>query len=165
MKELLLQYARYNAWANKRIIDVLLKLSDEKLEQIIVSSFPSLKDTVYHMWSAEFIWLQRLELTEQPVWIEDSFGGSFAEACADWQKVSQVVIDFVSRQYDDRAFEHILQYYSRQKKSFKTPVAGVLQQIFNHSTYHRGQLVTMLRQAGVKKIPNTDMLTFLQNPK
>src|SRR5689334_2114676 len=110
MKELLLQYARYNAWANKRIIDVLLKLSNEKLEQIIVSSFPSLKDTVYHMWSAEFIWLQRLELTERPVWIEDGFEGSFADACEDWQKVSQVLISFVSRQYDDRALEHVLQY-------------------------------------------------------
>jgi uncharacterized damage-inducible protein DinB len=59
----------------------------------------------------------------------------------------------------------VLQYYTRQKKSFKTPVSGVLLHIFNHATYHRGQLVTMLRQAGEKKIPGTDMITFLANPK
>lgn len=165
MKELLLQYAQYNQWANKKLIDVLLKAKAEQLEQIIVSSFPSLKDTVYHMWSAEYVWLQRLELAEQPIWMEDHFEGSFADACAAWQKTSQALIDFVSRQYDDRAFAHVLQYYNRQKQSFKTPVSGVLQHIFNHGAYHRGQLVTMLRQAGIKKIPGTDMILFLRNPK
>lgn len=164
MKELLLQYARYNQWANKKFIDAVLDLDDEKLEQSITSSFSSIRETVYHMWSAEFIWLQRLELTENPVWIQDSFEGTVAEACTNWQKASQALIDFISRQYDDRSFEHVLQYYTRQKKSFKTPVSGVLLHVFNHATYHRGQLVTMLRQAGEKKIPGTDMITFLANP-
>jgi len=165
MKDLLLQYARYNQWANHRFIDVLLTLDEEKLELQIASSFSTIRETVYHMWSAEFIWLQRLELTENPVWIEDIFKGSFAEACANWQTVSKGIIDFISRQYDDRSFEHVLQYYTRQKKSFKTPVSGVLLHVFNHATYHRGQLVTMLRQAGEKKIPGTDMITFLANPR
>jgi len=165
MKELLLQYARYNHWANSRIIEVLLSLDEEKLELPIASSFSTIKATVYHTWSAEFIWLQRLELTEQPVWIAEEFNGSFAEACAQWQKISQAIIDFVARQYDDRSFGHVLQYYNRQKKSFKTPVSDVLMHMFNHGTYHRGQLVTMLRQAGEKKIPGTDFISFAHNSK
>jgi uncharacterized damage-inducible protein DinB len=28
--------------------------------------------------------------------------------------------------------------------------------VFNHGTYHRGQLVNMLRQLGIEKIPPTD---------
>src|SRR4051812_23802194 len=104
MKETLLQLARYNVWANKLIIDVLLKLEEEDLDREIASSFSTLKTTVYHTWSAEFIWLQRLQLTEHPVFIGDIFKGTFAEACADWQKVSETLVQFIERQFDDRGF-------------------------------------------------------------
>jgi uncharacterized damage-inducible protein DinB len=41
-------------------------------------------------------------------------------------------------------------------------VYHVLHHIFNHSTYHRGQLVTMLRQLGSKDIPATDFIAFVK---
>jgi uncharacterized damage-inducible protein DinB len=34
-----------------------------------------------------------------------------------------------------------------------------MQHLVNHSTYHRGQVVTMLRQAGVKPVA-TDLIAF-----
>jgi uncharacterized damage-inducible protein DinB len=162
MKELLLQYAQYNAWANKRIIDATLKSGDGAIDKEIVSSFPSLKATVYHTWSAEFIWLQRLQLAEHPVWKESEFDGTYEEACSDWQGVSAALIQFVQKQYDDRALEHMLMYYDRKKSAHKMEVCYVLQHVFNHSTYHRGQMVTMLRHAGVTDIPGTDFITFVR---
>ncbi len=160
MKELLQQYARYNIWANKLLIDVLQKLDNEQLDAEIQSSFPSIRKTVYHMWSAEDIWLQRLQLAEQPVWAESVFSGGFETALGKWQDTSAGILAFVEKQYNDDSFRHILQYYNLKKISFKVPVSTVLMQVFNHATYHRGQLVTMLRQAGVKKIPGTDFHTF-----
>ncbi len=160
MKELLQQYARYNIWANKQLIDVLQKLDNEQLDAEIPSSFPSIRKTVYHLWSAEDIWLQRLLLAEQPVWAESVFEGSFDEVLGKWKDTSAALLAFVEKQYNDESFRHILQYYNLKKISFKVPVSTVLMQVFNHATYHRGQLVTMLRQAGVKKIPGTDFHTF-----
>lgn len=160
MKDLLLQYARYNVWANKRIIDVLLKIDEDLLDKAVESSFPSIRETVYHMWSADFIWLQRLELTENPVWIAKLFKGSFAEACEDWQKVGATLVSFIERKYDDKALEHVMQYYSMDKKSFKNPEYASLLHVFNHATYHRGQLVTMLRQLNITSIPSTDFIAF-----
>ena len=140
----------------------MLKLEDEKLDKEIISSFPSLRDTAYHIWGAEFLWLQRLQLTEQPVYMPYIFKGTFEEACTDWQQVLQVLIDFISGQYDDKGLEHVFQYYNSEKKSFKNSVCEALQHVFNHSTYHRGQLVTMLRQLGLEKIPETDFTAFLR---
>lgn len=160
MKELLLHYAQYNAWANKKMIDALLKIDAEDVDKQITSSFPSVKETVYHCWGAEFIWLQRLELEEKPVWIPDTFEGTFDEACREWQLVSEAVQQFVKKQYDDKAFEHVLQYYDRKKKSNKMQVSTVLLHVCNHATYHRGQLVTMMRQLGIKKLPSTDFSTY-----
>ena len=162
MKELLIQYARYNAWANKRIIDMLSKLDDEVIaEKEFISSFPTIQATVYHIWSAEFIWLQRLQLTENPVWIDAVFKGSYEEACREWQEVSKVLIQYVEKQYDDRAFEHVFQFYDRTKESYKFQVYTALNHVFNHSAQHRGQIISMLRQAGVTKIPSIDLCTFV----
>ena len=160
MKELLLQYAQYNVWANKLILDAIVKLDNGAVDTEVMSSFPSVRATVLHVWSAEYIWLQRLQLAEHPVWVQGDFSGTFEEACNAWQKTSAELIQFVEKQYDDRSLEHVLQFYDRQKVSHKMPVYQVLQHVFNHSTQHRGQLITMLRQLGATKIPGTDFIGF-----
>lgn len=142
------------------MIEVLRALDEETLDREMVSSFPSIRKTVYHSWCAEQIWLDRLMLKENPVWMETVFTGDFDTACSLWQEASANLLDFVNRQFDDRAFDHVTEYYDLKKRSHKTPVKIILQHVFNHATYHRGQLVTMLRQAGVKQIPQTDLIVF-----
>jgi uncharacterized damage-inducible protein DinB len=161
MKELLLQYAKYNVWANTRLTTVISKLDAGLAEKEIVSSFPSIKATAMHTWCAEAIWLQRLNLVEKPLWMEKVFTGTFEEALSEWLKTSEQLVAFVERQFEDRGFEHMLQYYNLQKRPMKLPVFTVLTQAFNHSSYHRGQLVTMLRQIGVTKIPSLDLVQFV----
>jgi uncharacterized damage-inducible protein DinB len=161
MKEALLQFARYNIWANKLMIDALLKLNATQLDMEITSSFNTIRKTVLHSYAAEYIWLQRLQLAENPVWAGNDTDMAIADVCADWLKVSEALAAFVEKQFDDRALEHVVQYYNMQKQLFKTPVYQVLQHTFNHATYHRGQLITMLRQAGVTKIPSTDYIKMI----
>jgi uncharacterized damage-inducible protein DinB len=165
MKELLLQYARYNIWANKLMIDITLAQDVAILDTEVVSSFPSLRQTVYHTWGAESIWLQRLQLAEHPVWEPTEFAGTFEEACAAWQQASNDLLQFVEKQYDDSALIHVFQYYDLKKNSYKTPVYQALHHVFNHGTYHRGQLITMLRQLGVTKLPSTDFITYVRHVK
>lgn len=160
MKELLGQYARYNIWANAKLAAVLLKLTEEQLDREIQSSFSSIRKTVYHMWSAEDIWLQRLSLVEQAVWAEHTFNGSFKDAIDNWTAASKGLAAFVDKQFSDDSFQHVMQYYNLKKQSAKLPVHVSLMQVLNHATYHRGQLVTMLRQIGVKKIPQTDYFVY-----
>ncbi len=162
MKDLLLKYAQYNVWANDLLIDVLLGLSEQQLDQEIVSSFPSIRKTVYHTWSAEHIWFQRLSLVEHPTWMEGGFFGTFSEACHNWKAASADLQHFTANLYDEKALTHEFMYYDLKKNPHKTPVNQTLLHVFNHSTNHRGQLITMLRQAGVKKIPQTDFIAFVR---
>ena len=162
MKDLLLKYAQYNVWANNLMIDVLLGLEEEQIDREVVSSFPSIRKTVYHTWSAESIWWQRLTLVEHPSWNEATFEGSFKDACENWKEASAQLVLFVEKLYDDRALNHVFQYYDLKKNSHKSPVNLTLMHVFNHSTSHRGQLITLLRQAGVKKIPQTDFIAFVR---
>jgi len=160
MKALLLEFGKYNQWANNRLIDVLIKLDDTIWEKEIVSSFPGLKKTILHIWSAENIWLQRLLLTENPVWVQDVFTGGNNELVTHWQKTSTDLTLFIEKQHNENAFTHILEFYDRSKKQHKTEVYKVLQHTFNHSNFHRGQLITMLRQLQITKLPSTDFIIY-----
>jgi uncharacterized damage-inducible protein DinB len=165
MKETLLLYARYNIWANKKVNDMLLAQSDAVLDMEIPSSFPSLRQTVYHMWGAEDIWLQRLLLAEKPLWKPKGFEGSFAEAVKQWSDASAALLAFIEAQRNDAALTHVIQYYNMKGEYSKIQVAHVLLHVFNHATYHRGQLITMMRQAGISTIPNTDLFNFANGKK
>ncbi len=161
MKETLLQFARYNIWANKLMIDAILKLSPEQVDKEITSSFNTIRKTVLHSYAAEYIWLQRLQLAENPVWAGNDIDSTIATTGNRWQEVSLALSIFVEKQFDDNAMEHVLQFYDLQKQSHKIPVFKVLLHVFNHATYHRGQLITMLRQAGETKIPRTDFIHWV----
>ena len=160
MKELLLKYAQYNLWANNLFIEILLKLEPNQLDKELVSSFRTIKATSYHIWSAEYIWLQRLQLVEHPVWVAGEYPGSFEDACTQWKKASEGLVQFTEKQYDDLALTHVFQFYDLKKVSYKMQVNMVLQHVFNHSASHRGQLVTMLRQVDETKIPRSDFIVF-----
>ncbi len=150
--------AKYNLWANSRMIEVIAKLPVEKLDTELVSSFPTIHKTVWHCVRAENIWLQRLNLVENPVWMDDS-ERVINELCDMWLGSSKELVAFTEKQFDDNSFTHVFQFY-RDKQPHKMQVGHTLLHAFNHNTYHRGQLVTMLRQVGIARIPSTDMSVF-----
>jgi uncharacterized damage-inducible protein DinB len=159
MKEIILPLASYNVWANQLMAQALVSLPEETTTRELPSSFNSLLKTVLHMLDAESIWWQRVKLSERIVIPSENFNGNMHEA------VNQLLQ--VSRQWQEwvqNAQEHMLQhefiYHNSKKEQFKQPVWQMLIHLFNHGTYHRGQLITMLRQAGVEKIPQTDFIVF-----
>jgi uncharacterized damage-inducible protein DinB len=159
MKPLLQQYAAYNVWANQRLFDCINNLSDDQINREIASSFSSIHKTVLHMWFAEDIWWQRLKLAEQPVSNADLFTGSFSELQQQCNRQSGEWATWVAEATEVQ-LTHVFAYQNSKKEQFKQPVYEMLLHVFNHGTYHRGQLVTMLRQLGVAKIPPTDFIVF-----
>jgi uncharacterized damage-inducible protein DinB len=158
MKELLQQYAAYNIWATKLLTDRINKLSDEEISRETVSSFPSLYKTLQHMWLAEEIWWKRLKLMENIVLESEKFTGTFNEMVDILAKQSQLYKDWIDGATETQLL-HVFAFV-RNKEQYKMPVYQMLHHVFNHATYHRGQLVTMLNQLGADKIPGTDFSTY-----
>jgi uncharacterized damage-inducible protein DinB len=159
MKELLLSYAAYNAWANGLLLDVIRVLPEETQRKEVVSSFPSLRATLLHLMDAESMWWQRLQLQEKVTRPSETFEGDGRMLAAAIQQLDQQWLEYVTRS-GEHVLEHVFHYQNTKREQFKQPVWQMLQHLFNHSTYHRGQLVTMLRQVGVEKIPGTDYIAF-----
>lgn len=159
MKELLLSYARFNAWANEQLLQAVLTLPEEQWSREVPSSFPSLRKTLLHVIDSESIWWQRIQLQEKIVRPSDSFGGDGAAIAQALRRIDQQWLDFVQKS-GEHMFSHEFIYFDLRKQQQKSRVSDVLLHLFNHGTYHRGQLVTMLRQLGVTTIPATDYILW-----
>lgn len=159
MKELLQQLAAYNIWANQRILEIILNLPEEKQQQELPSSFKSLYHTVLHIWNAENVWWQRMKLQERITKPFDSFKGTMDELANELLQQNRQWQEWVNNA-TDAALDHVFQYQTFEKEQFKQPIFQMLLHVFNHGTYHRGQLINMLRQLGVQKLPDTDFIIW-----
>ena len=159
MKELLRQYAAYNAWANRKLFELILTLSEEKHTAEVPCSFPSLHKTILHMHDAESIWWQRLKMQERIVVPSETMKGKLPEIANSLLNQSKQWEEWVNTA-SDQSLDHVCQYQNSKREHFKQPVYQMVMQVCNHGTYHRGQLVSMLRQLGVEKIPQTDFIVW-----
>lgn len=148
----------YNYWANSRFHEVFLEMPSELADAEVQSSFAGLGPTVEHIAGAEFIWLQRLQNIDVKGF--PAFDGQqFPDE--KWLASSQDLIKFAEalKQED---FEKPIEYRNLKGEAFSNTVGGIIQHLVNHGTFHRGQLVSILRILGWKKIPSTDYIVWLR---
>ncbi len=151
------RYATYNEWANKAMAAWLSEASNAEMDMDIESSFKSLRSTALHIWSAEYLWLQVLKDEPYDDNPTKSFDGSTAELIAGWLATSAAFKDYV-----DKLKPADLESTRGDDPDKALRVDDIIQHCMNHSTYHRGQLITMGRQAGLADPPRTDFIYFVR---
>lgn len=157
---LMKRYADYNLWANQQMAKWLEGASEEAFNRQIESSFKSLKTTVSHIWNAEYLWLQIMKGEEVEKSPAKDFVGSKNQFLKAWlsesKKFSEYLNGMTSEQFQD--------YRSRSSGKGSMRMVDMIQHCLNHSTYHRGQLITMGRQAGLAEPPRTDFIYYVGLP-
>jgi uncharacterized damage-inducible protein DinB len=152
-----IDYADYNIWGNNRFIESLSKLNEDLLNQKIEASFPSIMKTISHIWMAEMGWLSRLEGKGWETSEISNFSGDAYEMFKSWQATSQSFRDFVEKTDLEQKLE-----FEHKGQSFSIPFREIAQTVFNHGSYHRGQIVIMMRQLGITEIPKTDYIEWVR---
>ncbi|MSO21547.1 MAG: damage-inducible protein DinB [Acidobacteria bacterium] len=153
----------YDCWANARLLDAVGKLQQGEFLREMGSSFPSVRDTLVHLVSAEWVWLQRWKGTSlQRHFDTATFPTPDSIRC--WlTKVESEQSKFInSLTQDELLSPH--SYSNFEGKSFAEPLWQQLTHRVNHSTYHRGQVTTMLRQLGATAVALDMIAYFRQNP-
>lgn len=159
MKEILLQLSAYNMWANQLLLDAINQLPEEKQKQEVPGSFKSLYATVLHILDAESIWWQRMKLQERITRPGDDFNGNMNDLANNLLHQNRQWNKWIINA-NEHQLQHVFQYRNSKREQFKQPIYQMLLHVFNHGTYHRGQLVNILRQVGEKKIPGTDFIKW-----
>ena len=150
----------YNAWANQRMFDAVSGLSPEELNRDLKSSFPSVRETLVHLISAEWIWLSRWKGVSPSKAPENWDVSSFESLQYIWNEVNRDLTKFVSNLAETDLNKEIA-YQNIKGDRFSDPLLRMMRHVVNHSTYHRGQITTMLRQLGKESIP-TDLIVFFR---
>lgn len=149
----------YNSWANHRILEACAPLSNEEFTRHNGSSFPSIRDTLAHICGAEWIWLERWNGRAPTSGIPAATDyPDFETLKRRWTEVDSDLLGYVASLRPDDV-NRIVQGKSLAGVPFSQPLTQCLQHLANHSTYHRGQVTTMLRQLGAKPA-TTDLIVF-----
>jgi uncharacterized damage-inducible protein DinB len=157
-KSVLLKMAQYNVWANKQVTDWLLNLTPAQYTRELVSSFTSIEKTTVHIAGAEKIWHERWLGIKEP-FLQDNFNGDKQSLFTLWQNASLAIQDFVFK-IDEKELNNNFSFLRLNGEQLSNGFADSILHVLNHSTYHRGQLVTMLRQVNFTAVSSTDFITF-----
>jgi uncharacterized damage-inducible protein DinB len=157
---LLKDYAVYNLWANRTLIDWLKTKPSRLMEREIASSFPCIMATVVHIWDVQRSWLGHLK--QQPVksFRMEGFSGTLAEAFEGILEHSAQFADYVNA-LDESQMAAGCRFSIPYVGEHTIPAFEIIHHTMNHSTYHRGQLVTIGRQLGLTDAPMTDYMFYL----
>ncbi|MBW7935180.1 MAG: DinB family protein [Gemmatimonadaceae bacterium] len=150
----------YNQWANALMWDAAAALTAAQRETIIPSSFPSVHKTLAHIASAEWIWLQRWlgeSPSAPPAW---AIAGDFAAVRAELTAVETARDAYLDSLGDEDLAREVV-YRTLAGAAGSNPLGELMRHVVNHSSYHRGQVATMLRQLGATP-PSTDYVLYLR---
>ena len=169
----------YNRWASRRLFAALDKLSEQQFATQVQSSFPSIRETVFHILFAEWLWLKRWQGTSPrstlpdpdaspATWDTLSPGGRpsakdlamLPALKAFANSIEQERKDFL-RGLNDDVLQAPLQFSDMAGTPYAEPLVHLMQHVANHSSYHRGQVTTLLRQLGAETAA-LDMVYFFR---
>ncbi|MFY9570098.1 MAG: DinB family protein [Blastocatellia bacterium] len=156
---------QYNRWANARMLDAASKLTVEDFTKDLKSSHRSLRDTLSHTLAAEWIWLERWKGTSPKALLNPADFPTVESVRARWASVDDDYVAFIN-QLADASLGTVIAYTNTKGERWEYPLGRMMQHLANHSSYHRGQVTTMLRQLGAAVSP-VDLLVFMdvQNKK
>jgi len=159
LKPLLLAHTDYSAWATSQLLKACSQLTFDQLDSGLGASHSSILRTFRHIHDGERVWLRRIieggtdRLPPGPA-PEHSFEFLVQSWPELWQGYRQYL---VSASDTDLTAE--LSTIVPNGADLRVPRWQIVLHAVNHSTLHRGQIITMLRSLGIQP-PNTDLTEY-----
>lgn len=160
--------ARYNRWMNEKVYAAAAQMTSDALGADRGAFFGSVLGTLNHLMVADLIWLQRfatlpsggalaaLRGLAAPTALDEMPYPDFA-VLREKRQWLDAVIESWAGALQDQDLDQVLCYAGGR---FRKRLDGVVMHFFNHQTHHRGQLTTLLSQAGLD-VGETDLRALL----
>ena len=151
----------FHYWARDRVLDAVSVLTPEQWNRDLGSSFKSVRETMQHLYIAEWIWYARWQgesPTARPPTDTLNDLPSLRAVWAGHEAKVRAVVDAIGEDGVQRVFDYKLM----SGEAGRSPFAQMVQHLVNHGTYHRGQVTTMLRQLGAAPPKSVDMITYFR---
>ncbi|MCS7076102.1 MAG: DinB family protein [Bacteroidia bacterium] len=153
------KWIEYHQWRVDKICQNLQQVDSLSFLQPIKGSFSSLSHLVGHAVSAEHIWLVRMN-NQADKFPKYEYFENIHIAKTTWQQVTQRFIQKLQN-LNDEELSGTFSYYTNSGKLITNAYQDVLLHIFDHSTYHIGQIAWIIRSFGITPI-STNYIFYLR---
>jgi uncharacterized damage-inducible protein DinB len=148
----------FHYWARDRMFDAIELLTPEQFTRDLGNSFRSVRDTVAHIYAAEWAWYSRWQGHSPTALLPADQFPDVATLRRAWVEQEQKARAFLAELGE--AVGRVMPYTLLSGVSSASPFWQMLQHVVNHASYHRGQVTTMLRQLGAAPAKSCDLITF-----
>lgn len=152
---------QFNTWANQAIITWMRSQEIELLYKDIPSSFKSLAATLEHMLRVQKFWHQFILQHDITKFVWEPINGNIIESMHEMEDQSmQMQIDL--SKFSESELSEPLKLQMPWASGTSLRYEYILH-VINHSTFHRGQIISMSRILGGDNLPATDLNLFNLN--
>jgi uncharacterized damage-inducible protein DinB len=159
LQKLIHNYTTFNSWANIKFVDWLQTIDEELLYKQIPSSFTGIDNTIQHILRIQKFWSVFISLKDV-----SNFDWSVKENQAKKNlielKNQSVDMENLFLKYTNNELTEEIELNMSWSKNKLSRYEYIIH-VINHSTYHRGQVITIARGLGItQNIPATDYNFF-----
>jgi uncharacterized damage-inducible protein DinB len=169
--------AQYNEWMNQKVYTAAGDLAPAALHQNQRAFFGSIIGSLNHILVADLIWLGRFAshptlfpalagvrdtvqaAGHQPLALDEMMYRDFSELDQARQNLDALIRRWCE-ELTEEDLDHPLAYNDTKGVASVRPLGSLLMHFFNHQTHHRGQVTTLLSQAGID-VGVTDLLELI----
>jgi uncharacterized damage-inducible protein DinB len=150
MKKQLIRLADYEQWANRVVIDALDSVTKPPQRAVELMS---------HILSVQQVWMSRVtgEVSYVAIWEGIPIAWMGETSDRNFRRLK----DFLERESDE-SLNRLISYTNSAGQPFESPVIDILTHLSQHATYHRGQIVQLIRPQ-LAEAPKTDYILWARS--
>ncbi|MCO8120800.1 DinB family protein [Stieleria sp. TO1_6] len=145
--ELLDDLYAYNTWANGKILAMSEQVTNAKLDAPLEMGFGSLRATLFHLLTAERVWMERWTGAPWRPFPRDPDGITLAEISSGLGEVAAQRRSLIELNRGSRWKESIT-YIDSKKNEHTSELYNQLIHVANHGVHHRAQALHFLKRYG-----------------
>lgn len=166
--------ASYNEWMNAKVYGAAGTLTDKALSANRKAFFGSILGTMNHLVVGDTIWLKRfashpanpaslapIRRLPVPESLEQILFTDIQNLSERRKWLDRVITEW-ARSIAEPDLDHVLHYTNMKGVAANRSFFSLVMHFFNHQTHHRGQVTTLLSQAGID-VGVTDLLALIPN--
>jgi uncharacterized damage-inducible protein DinB len=149
----------YNYWANAKILEAAEHVSEVQFIEETKDGYRSLRGTLVHMLSAEWIWRSRWQGTSPMENLREEDLPTLGALCERWREEEQQMRAFLAVLGEEEV-QRVVRYTNARGQTYAAPLWQMMGHLVNHGTQHRSEAAVILSRLGYSP-GDLDLLIYL----
>jgi len=158
---ILRRFLEYNIWANARLVENIKTVDPAIVANAPLAPFGSIHATLRHIVGAQHVWMLRLNGTSPRDLMQFTEGKGLSDTCTMLVDTAAVWVDHAETNGLDP--DQQVSFNALDGSPHTMNMTDIMLHLVNHSTYHRGQIMSALRTLTTGQLLGLDMISYARD--